>query len=119
MSDDRIFNLGEALARVEQDAELFREMAELFLEHGPKDLAEIKTALATSDAAAVGRFAHRLKGAVLQFCAPATLDAAAQMEQAGKAGDLAAAAGLYVELEAELSRLLDALRQVMDKGLAA
>jgi hypothetical protein len=41
------------------------------------------------------------------------------MEEAGKAGDVAAAAGLCGQLEAELSRLLDALRQVMEKGLAA
>lgn len=119
MSDNRIFNLGEALAQADQDHELLQAMAELFLEHGPKDLAEIKAALAARDAEAVGRFAHRLKGAVLQFCAPAALKAAMRMEEAGKAGDIAAASALYGELEAELTGLLDALRQVMDKGLAA
>lgn len=119
MSDTRIFNLNEALARADQDIELFQTMAELFLEHGPKDMAEIKTALDARDAVAAGRSAHRLKGAVLQFCAPAALEAAMRMEEAGKAGDVAAAAGLCGELDAELSRLLDALRRVMDKGLAA
>jgi len=119
MSDEQTFNLNEALARADQDMELFQAMAELFLEHGPKDMAEIKTALAARDAAAAGRSAHRLKGAVLQFCAPAALEAAMRMEEAGKAGDVAAAAGLCGELEAELSRLLNALRRVMDTGLAA
>ncbi|MBH0178702.1 MAG: Hpt domain-containing protein [Nitrospira sp.] len=119
MSDEHIFNLNEALARADQDMELFQTMAELFLEHGPKDMAEIRTALAACDAAAAGRSAHRLKGAVLQFCAPATLEAAKRMEEMGKAGDVAAAAGLCDELECELARLLDAIRHVMDKGLAA
>lgn len=119
MSDDRIFNLEEALARADHDRELFQTMSKLLLEHAPKDLAEIKAALAARDATAVGRSAHRLKGAVLQFCAPAALEAAIQMEEAGKAGDVAAAAGLCGKLESELSRLLDALRQAMDKGLAA
>ena len=119
MSDNRIFNLGEALARADQDHKLLQEMAELFLEHGPKDLAGIKTALAARDAEAVGRFAHRLKGAVLQLCAPAMLKAAKRMEEAGKAGDIAAASALYGGLEAELTGLLDALRFEMDKGLAA
>ena len=119
MSDNRIFNLGEALARADQDHELLQAMAELFLEHGPKDLAEIKAALAARDAEAVGRFAHRLKGAVLQLCAPAMLKAATRMEDAGKAGDVAAATGLYGELEDDLSRLVDALRRAMDKGFAA
>jgi len=119
MRDTQIFNLTEALARADQDVELFQTMAELFLEHGPKDMAEIKTALDARDAAAAGRSAHRLKGAVLQFCAPAVLVAAMRMEEAGKAGDVAAAADLCGKLEAELSCLLDALRQVMEKGLAA
>ncbi|MBH0206624.1 MAG: Hpt domain-containing protein [Nitrospira sp.] len=119
MSDNLIFNLGEALARADQDHELLQAMAELFLEHGPKDLAEIKAALAARDAAAAGRSAHRLKGAVLQFCAPAALEAAMRMEEAGKAGDIAAASALYGGLEAELTGLLDALRFEMDKGLAA
>lgn len=119
MCDDRIFNLNEALARADQDVELLQAMAELFLEHGPKDMAEIKTALAARDAVAAGRSAHRLKGAVLQFCAPAALEAAMRIEEAGKAGDVEVAAGLCGDLEAELSRLLDALRQVMEKGLAA
>jgi HPt (histidine-containing phosphotransfer) domain-containing protein len=119
MSSDQIFNLDEALARAEQDHELFLMMAELFVEHGPKDLTEIKTAIAAHDTVAVGRFAHRLKGAVLQLCAPAMLEAAKRMEEAGKAGDVAAAADLCGELEAELSRLVDALRLAMDKGLAA
>lgn len=119
MSDEQIFNLNEALARADHDYELLQAMAELFLEHSPKDLAEIKTALAVRDAEAVGRFAHRLKGAVLQLCAPAMLEAAKRMEDAGKAGDIAAAAALYGGLEAELTVLLDALRFEMDKGLAA
>jgi histidine phosphotransfer protein HptB len=119
MSNEQIFSLTEALARTDQDVELFQVLAELFLEHGPKDMDEIKTALDARDAAAAGRSAHRLKGAVLQFCAPAALEAAMRMEEAGKAGDVAAAAGLCGKLESELSRLLDALRQAMDKGLAA
>lgn len=118
MSDNRIFNLDEALARADQDHELLQAMAELFLEHGPKDLAEIKAALDVRDVAAVGRFAHRLKGAVLQLCAPAMLEAAKRMEEAGKAGDIAAAAALYGGLEGELTGLLDALRFEMNKGLA-
>jgi HPt (histidine-containing phosphotransfer) domain-containing protein len=119
MSDDRIFNLEEALARADHDRELFQTMVELFMEHGPNDLAEIKTALDARDAAAVGRFAHRLKGAVLQFCAPVVLEVAKRMEEAGKAGDVAAGAALYGELETGLSHLVGALRRTIEKGMAA
>jgi hypothetical protein len=42
MSHDSVFNLDEALARVDHDRETFDMMVELFLEHGPKDLAETR-----------------------------------------------------------------------------
>ena len=119
MNHDQIFNLDEALARVDHDRDILQTMAELFVEHGPKDLADIKAALATRDTAAVARTAHRLKGAVLQFCAPAVFEATKTLEQVGKAGDLASAVEAATLLEAEVLRLVAALRQELDKGLAA
>ena len=119
MSHDQIFNLEEALDRVEHDHEILHTMAELFLEHGPKDLDAIKEALAAHDSASVARAAHRLKGAVMQFCAPAAHEAVQTIEEAGKAGDLTRAMEVCVQLENELPRLVAALRRLKDGGLAA
>jgi hypothetical protein len=60
-----------------------------------------------------------LKGAILQFCAPAALHACKELEESAKAGNLANGAQLYATLEQEVQRLLAALRQVYDKGIAA
>jgi len=117
MSQDTIFSLDEALARVDDDREIFQTMAELFVDQGPKDLAEAQAALAAQDAAALARSAHRLKGAILQFCAPAVFEATTELEALGKAGDLKAAVAVCAKLETELLRLLAALRQVIEKGL--
>lgn len=119
MSDNTIFSLDEALARVDHDWDIFQTMAELFVEHGPKDMAETQAALAAQDATALARSAHRLKGAILQFCAPAALEAAKQLEESGKAGDLKSAVLVCAKLETELLRLLGALRHVLEKGLVA
>jgi HPt (histidine-containing phosphotransfer) domain-containing protein len=119
MSHQKIFNFDEALARVDHDLDILQVMAELFLEHGPKDLAEIKAALVTQDTTAVARSAHRLKGAVLQFCAPAVFEAVKTLEEAGQAGDLTAAVAITAVLETELLRLVEALHQVLEKGRAA
>ncbi len=119
MTHGSVFNLNEALARVDQDRETFDMMVELFVEHGPKDLAEAKAALAVQNAVGVARSSHRLKGAVLQFCAPTVLQACKALEDTAKAGDLSQAEQLYSTLEQELHRLLDALRLERDKGLAA
>jgi len=119
MTHDSVFNLNEALVRVDHDRETFEMMVELFLEHGPKDLADAQAALGVKNAVGVARSSHRLKGAILQFCAPAALQACKALEETAKAGNLLNAEELYVALEQELLRLLDALRRERDKGLAA
>lgn len=119
MSQDPVFSLDEALARVDDDRETFEMMVDLFLDHGPKDLAEAKAALGIQDAVGVARASHRLKGAILQFCAPAALQSCKALEETAKTGDLHYAEDLYATLERELLRLLNALRHERDKGLAA
>jgi HPt (histidine-containing phosphotransfer) domain-containing protein len=94
-------------------------MIELFLEHGPNDLRNAQVALTAGDATAVARSSHRLKGAILQFCAPASLQACTELEESGKAGDLCRAGSIYPTLERELNGLWTALRHELEKGMAA
>jgi HPt (histidine-containing phosphotransfer) domain-containing protein len=119
MSQDRVFSFDEALARVDDDRETFQMMIELFMEHGPKDLMEAQSALDAGNASGVARSSHKLKGTILQFCAPAALHACKELEESAKAGNLANGAQQYATLEQEVQRLLVALRQVYDKGIAA
>ena len=119
MNQDPIFNLNEALARVDDDRETFQMMIELAMEHAPKDLADAQSALNAGNAQAVARVSHKLKGAILQFCAPAALHACKELEESAKAGNLAQGGQLYATLEQEVQRLLVALRQVYDQGIAA
>lgn len=119
MSHASVFNMDEALERVDQDRETFQMMTEIFLEQGPKDLREAQAALSVGDLAALARSSHRLKGAILQFCAPAALAACKELEEVAKAGNQARAAHIYPLLERELSRLLAALQDVLDQGMAA
>jgi HPt (histidine-containing phosphotransfer) domain-containing protein len=113
---EAVFNLEEALARVDHDLEIFQTMAEIFVEQGMQDLAEAQAALAAQDAPALARAAHRLKGAILQFCAPTVFHATKELEDFGKAGNLGAAVAACATLERELRRLLTALRQELEKG---
>ena len=119
LNHEPVFRLDEALARVDDDRDTFQMMIELFMEHGPKDLANAQAALDAGNAAGVARSSHRLKGALLQFCAPAALQACKHLEESAKAGDLAQGGRLYATLEQEFQRLLAALRRVRDKGMAA
>ncbi len=119
LNHEPVFRLDDALARVDDDRETFRMMIELFMEHGPKDLANAQAALNAGNAADVARSSHRLKGALLQFCAPAALQACKELEESAKGENLAQGRQLYATLEQEFQCLLAALRHVRDKGMVA
>ena len=119
MNSERVFDLEEALSRIEHDYETFRLMAELFLEIGPKDLGAVKAAVEARDPVATAQTAHRLKGSVMQFCAPVPYEAAKALEMMGKAGDMTGAADAYAGLESGLTRLVEALRRTLEEELAA
>jgi HPt (histidine-containing phosphotransfer) domain-containing protein len=94
-----------ALSRVGGDAELLKEIAALFMEDYPNVLAELRAAAARGDAQGVERAAHGLKGSVGNFGAQAAVDAAFQLEQMGRAGNLSRVR----EAIDALARALDAL----------
>jgi len=77
-----------AMSRVGGDAELLKELAQLFLEEYPRLMAELRQAYEQGDAKQVERSAHGLKGSVANFGAKRAVDAAWQIEQLGRGGRL-------------------------------
>ncbi len=77
-----------AMLRVGGDAELLREIAQLFLEEYPRLMEELRLAHQQGDAKQVERTAHGLKGSVANFGAKRAVDAAFQIEQLGRGGKL-------------------------------
>ena len=102
---EQLLDRANALARVGGDLDLLREIAALFLDEYPRELDEIRTALASGDAHTLERSAHGLKGAVANFGARAAVDAAFQLEQLGKAGKLDQVPVFLAELERALACL--------------
>ena len=84
---------------------MLKEIAALFLDEYPRELDEIRTALASGDAHTLERAAHGLKGAVANFGARAAVDAAFQLEQLGRAGKLEQVPAVLAELERTLACL--------------
>jgi len=85
------------------DLELLREIAVLFVEDCPRALAEIREAVERRDAAKLEHSAHALKGSVANFGAQAAVEAAFQLEQMGRAGQMGAASEILRALENALS----------------
>jgi CheY-like chemotaxis protein/HPt (histidine-containing phosphotransfer) domain-containing protein len=98
-----------ALARLEGDEALFAALVDVYLEEWPKLFAEIRVALAAGDLPAVGHKAHRLCGLAKTFDAHEAADAAARLEGVSAEGDRAAVADASAEVEAQFTRLQDAL----------
>jgi two-component system sensor histidine kinase/response regulator len=94
-----------ALSRVGGDAELLQEMAQLFLEECPSQLASVRAAVRSRDAKALERSAHSLKGSVGNFGAAAAHQAALALEMLGRRGELDQADRALQELESAFSRL--------------
>jgi two-component system sensor histidine kinase/response regulator len=94
-----------ALARVGGDADLLKEIAQLFLDDYPKVLTELRAAVASADARGVERAAHGLKGSVSHFGARAAVEASGAIEQMGRTHQLAGVSGVVQELELALAAL--------------
>jgi CheY-like chemotaxis protein len=105
------FDEAEALARTGGSREGLRELAIILAEHAPKLLDDARRALAAGDAAEVRRAAHTLKGSAALFGAKPTVDAALALETMGREGKLEGAEEGIKRLDAELQRLLEALRK--------
>jgi CheY-like chemotaxis protein/HPt (histidine-containing phosphotransfer) domain-containing protein len=81
-----------------------RELLDDFLRSTREDLAALHAALASGDAAAVAREAHRIKGASGLIDATALAACAARVEAAARANDLDPVKAGVIELEAEVKR---------------
>lgn len=91
-----------ALSRVGGDAELLKEVVELFLDDYPSTFEKIRDAVASRDASALEHHAHSLKGSVSTFGASRAFEAAFALEKQGRSGDL-------TDVQDGLSRLEQAL----------
>jgi len=102
---EQVLDRAAALARVGGDLDLLKEIGALFLEEYPRELEDLRTAVATGDARLLERTAHGLKGSVANFGARAAVDSAFQLEQFGKAGKLDQAPAALAALERALKSL--------------
>ena len=104
-----IFNREAFLQRVAGDEELLQELVEIFLEHAPRELTQIRASLAAGDAPRLHGQAHSFKGAAASIGAEALKEAAARVERAGKAGELNQVPPLLEAMGQEFTRLKQVL----------
>lgn len=100
------------------DPELRKELATMFLEDGPGQLTQVRTALDKRDAPALKAAAHTLKGSVGVFKDQATYDAALRMEHIGRDANWPPAEAAWQDLNREFERLLKAIAAMAGRAEA-
>jgi HPt (histidine-containing phosphotransfer) domain-containing protein len=111
-----VLDLSEALSRADGDQDFFLALAELFLQESPKEAAAARAALERQDGAGLAAAAHKLKGSVMQMCAPRLFESAKRLEELGRRGELAEALPVCADVETHLAEVRAALRDLITGG---
>src|SRR5258708_38492538 len=79
-------NLGELLARVDNDRELLCDLLSIFKREFPDQLTSLQTAVAGNDAAQAARVSHTLKGMLANLAVTKAAASASRLERLAPAG---------------------------------
>ncbi|MEO8045794.1 MAG: Hpt domain-containing protein [Nitrospirota bacterium] len=112
-----VIDLPEALNRADGDWALFLTLAGLFLQESPKEAAAARAALERQDCAGLAAAAHKLKGSVMEMCAPRLFECAKRLEELGRQGKFAEASPVCADVEARLADVHDKLRELIAGGV--
>jgi len=110
-----VFDLDDALARIEGDRELLEEIVSIFIAECASNMDAIRQAHSAGDARLLERLAHTVKGASANLGAVAVSQAAFRIEKTAASGDLASCAELIEKMQQEIDRLLPELEAVSQK----
>ena len=95
--------------------DFFPSLLEVFEAESSQRLANIDAALLAQDTKSLGSEAHSLKGTSVTFGAEALRSVVAELERAGKAGNLAEAATLVPKIAPLHQEVIAALHFINDK----
>jgi two-component system, sensor histidine kinase and response regulator len=113
-TDKSVVDWFEALEATEGDRDLLLITVEAFLEESPRLLATIRDAITEDAMAKLETAAHALRGTLRFFGAVTASDTAAKLEEMARAGNLDNVQDTFTTLEAEMNKVISALRDHVD-----
>jgi CheY-like chemotaxis protein len=109
-----------ALETVLGDRDLLKTVIDAVLAECPAVLEQLEQTVATGDSAVVRRAAHTIKGSLRTFEATRAAELAADIEDAGRNGNLEGVSGLVSDLKREVQAVLQELAEFsVDTAAAA
>ena len=113
VSELEVFDYPAALARMGDDNDLFRELAQLFVDRVDRYTEALRVASEAGNAAGCAQTAHAYRGAVSNFGAPRVVWSLQALEARTRAGKLEKNDRLIDEVIEETARFVAALRGVL------
>ena len=112
LQKSQVLDRSEALKRAGGQADVLRELVELFFKEHPKLMEEVRQAISNEDAFQLQRAAHSLKSSVLAFGARPAGEAVQRLETLAQEENVSAAKEAWAAAEAAIDRLLPALAEL-------
>ena len=101
------------MERLDGDVELLRDLAALYSVEYPKQLKDLRNAVAAGDVRQIQQAAHKINGTARNFAAAPATEAAQTLERIKDFGDGSTISKLADRLSHELRRLQTALEEVL------
>jgi HPt (histidine-containing phosphotransfer) domain-containing protein len=100
------FSLSELLERVENDRELLHELVSIFKTEFPRQIEDLRDAIAHQDIARVATLSHALKGMLTNLAVKGAAKGAFALERLARQGDAASLPKAFTEFERQVQGLL-------------
>ncbi|MDP2105531.1 MAG: response regulator, partial [Desulfobulbaceae bacterium] len=113
----KILDQSDLISRLADDEELAHEVLTAFAEDIPNKIEILKTAVTESNIQEIQAQGHTVKGAARNISAQQLQETAAQIEEAGKEGDIDRATTLLPILDSQCQTLLAAIHEIISRGL--
>jgi HPt (histidine-containing phosphotransfer) domain-containing protein len=98
------------------DEALVRDLARLLVETVPVQVDAVRSAVSARDGSALRAAAHKLRGSIVTFGVPDTVDTARRLETMGASGDLDGADTLVPQLAADVQSLCTSAKAWLDSN---
>ena len=96
------------------DEALVRDLAKLLVDTLPMQVDAVRSAVDARDGSALRAAAHKLRGSIVSFGVPDTVDTARRLEAMGAAGDLDDADTLVLQLAGDVQSLCTSAKAWLD-----
>jgi HPt (histidine-containing phosphotransfer) domain-containing protein len=108
-----VIDVNDALERLGNDHDLFREIVQIYLEDAPAILNRIHEAVKGAEAGALQHSAHSLKGLASSLSAHDVVAAAARLEHVGSSRDLTEAQHALDDVDQRVEELNHAIKDFL------